>query len=153
MIRSGVNTQQGKQSGNGHLKISKALHISQNTIAKVIQKFKKDGSATILQRQPGRPRKLTSRQKRLLMRRLKKIAMNGMHGYHPRRMPFLKPMHIKVRLESAEDSFLCSDEIKIPVFGTNGFKSVWRQKGEDFKEKCMVPLSFSLQKKPNIYHI
>ncbi len=25
------------------------------------------------------------------------------------------------------------------VFGTDGFKAVWRRKGEEYKEKCMVP--------------
>lgn len=53
----------------GYKKINEAVHISQNTAAKVIQKFKKDGNATILQRRPGRPRKLPSRQERLLMRK------------------------------------------------------------------------------------
>ena len=56
------------KKGEGYKKISKALHISQNTVAKVIQKFKNDGSETIVQRRSGRPRKLTSRQERLLMR-------------------------------------------------------------------------------------
>ncbi len=32
-----------------------------NTVAKVVQRFKKDGTATISQRHPGRPRKLTPR--------------------------------------------------------------------------------------------
>ncbi len=36
----------------------------------VVQTFKKDGTATISQRRPGRPRKLTPRQERLLMRRV-----------------------------------------------------------------------------------
>ncbi|KAG2457390.1 TCB1 transposase, partial [Polypterus senegalus] len=166
------------RKGEGYKKISKALHISQNTVAKVIQKFKKDGSATILQRCPGRPRKLTSRQERLLMRRVEEncharslqlakavesqtgvtvsrdtirctLQRNGMHGYRPRRKPLLKPMHKKAHLEFARahaekdgdywDSILWSDETKITVFGTNGFKTVWHHKGEDFKEKCMVP--------------
>ncbi len=31
------------------------------------------------------------------------------------------------------------NETKINVFGTDGFKTVWRHKGEEYKEKCMVP--------------
>ncbi len=37
------------------------------------------------------------------------------------------------------DSILWSDETKINVFGTDGFKTVRRRKGEEYKEKCMVP--------------
>ncbi len=58
------------KKGEGYKKISKALLISQNTVAKVVQTFKKDGTATISQRRPGRPLKLTPRQERLLMRRV-----------------------------------------------------------------------------------
>ncbi len=54
------------KKGEGYKKISKALLISQNTVAKVVQTFKKDGTATISQRRPGRPRKLTPRQERIL---------------------------------------------------------------------------------------
>ena len=56
--------------GEAYKKISKALPISQNTVAKMVQKLK-DRSATISQRRPGRLRKLTPRQERLLMRRVK----------------------------------------------------------------------------------
>ncbi len=62
------------KKGEGYKKIRKALLISQNTVAQVVQTFKKDfrgrGTATISQRRPGRPRKLTPRQERLLMRRV-----------------------------------------------------------------------------------
>ncbi len=58
------------KKSEGYKKISKALLISQNTVAKVVQTFKKDGTATISQRRPGRPRKLTPRQERLQMRRV-----------------------------------------------------------------------------------
>ncbi len=63
------------KKGEGYKKISKALLISQNTVAKVVQTFKKDGTATILQRRPGRPRKLTPRQEVFWWERLKKIDM------------------------------------------------------------------------------
>ncbi len=60
------------KKGEGYKKISKALLISQNTVAKPVQTFKKDGTATILQRRPGHPWKLTPHQERLLMRRVEK---------------------------------------------------------------------------------
>ncbi len=139
------------KKGEGYKKISKALLISQNTVAKVVQTFKKDGTATISQRRPGRPRKLTPRQERLLMRRVEEnrhassLQMNGMHGCRPRKKPLLKPRHKKAHLDFARahadkdedywDSILWSDETKINVFGTDGFKTVWRRKGEEYKDK------------------
>ncbi len=118
------------KKGEGYKKISKALLISQNTVAKVVQTFKKYGTATISQRRPGRPRKLTPRQERLLMRRVEEnrhasslqlskevesqtgvtisrdtirrtLQRNGMHGCRPRKKPLLKPRHKKARLEFA----------------------------------------------------
>ncbi len=60
-----------------------------------------------------------------------------------------KARHKKARLEFARahadkdedywDSILWIDETKINVFATDGFKTVWRRKGEEYKEKCMVP--------------
>ncbi len=154
----------------GYKKISKALLIRQNTVAKVVQTFKKDGTATISQRCPGRPRKLTPRQERLLMRRVEEnrhasllqlskevesqtgvtISRDTIRRTLQRNgMPLLKPRHKKARLEFARahadkdedywDSILWSDESKINVFGTDGFKTVWCRKGEEYKEKCMVP--------------
>ena len=32
-----------------------------------------------------------------------------------------------------------SDETKIHIFGTDGVQIVWRRKGEEYNEKCMVP--------------
>ncbi len=163
------------KKGEGYKKISKALLISQNTVAKVVETFKKDGTATISQRRPGRPRKLTPRQERLLMRRVEEnrhssslqlskevesqigvtisrdtirrtLQRNGMHGCRPRKKPLLKPRHKKARLEFARahadkdedywDSILWSDETKIHVFGTDGFKTVWVAKVRNTKKNA-----------------
>ncbi len=34
---------------------------------------------------------------------------------------------------------LCSDETKINLFGSDGVKLVWRQPGEEYKDKCVLP--------------
>ena len=60
----------------------------------------------------------------------------GVHGCHPRRKPLLKMTHKKARKQFVEDMstkhmdywnhVLWSDEMKINLFGSNGFKHVWR---------------------------
>ncbi len=71
------------------------------------------------------------------------------HAWVPSTKEASPKAHKKARLEFARahadkdedywDSILWSDETKINVFGTDGFKTVWRRKGEEYKEKCMVP--------------
>ncbi len=58
-------------------------------------------------------------------------------------------MHKKARKQFAEDKqtkdmdywnhVLLSDETKINLFGSDGVKRVWRQPGEEYKDKCVLP--------------
>lgn len=108
------------KKGEGYKKISKALLISQITVANVIQKFKKDETAIVSLTRPGCPHMLTPRHECLLMRRVEENRhtsssqlakevesqtgvtvshdtkwltpqRNDMHGCHPRRKPSLNP--------------------------------------------------------------
>ncbi len=72
-----------------------------------------------------------------------------LHGSHPRRKPPLKMIHKKARKQFAEDKqtkdmdywnhVLRPNETKINLFGSDGVKRVWRQPGEDYKDKCVLP--------------
>ncbi len=72
----------------------------------------------------------------------------GLHGCRSRRKLLLKMMHKKARKQFAEDKqtqymdywnhVLWSDQTKIHLLGSDGVKRVWRQPGEEYKDKCVL---------------
>ena len=58
------------KKGKGYEKVAETPHISKNTMAKVIQNCKRRGHASAAARRPGRPRKMTPRAARSLVRQV-----------------------------------------------------------------------------------
>lgn len=120
------------EKGKGYKKIAETLHISKNTVAKVIQNYKRRGHASAVSRRPGRPGKMTPRAARSLIRKVKNhpevsaaalaqsladgglvtvsaqtvrrtLHKHNMHGRRPRRKPLLQARHKTARLSFAKD--------------------------------------------------
>lgn len=117
------------QSGEGYKKISQMFELSISTVRNVIRKWKDTGSVAVRER-CGRPKKISKRQKRRLVRKITEqpqttskelqedLASDGihvhrstvqralhdemLHGRVMRKKPFLRPQHKKNRLNYAK---------------------------------------------------
>lgn len=119
------------KTGQGYKKIANTLMLSCNTVAKILQRFKKSG-CTHNRARVGRPKKLSERAQRHIQMLSKKdrrrsavsIAAEieevegqpvstqtirrtlhhiGLYGCRPRKKPLLKAVHKKARQKFAED--------------------------------------------------
>ncbi len=156
------------KDGVGYKKIAKTLKLSCSTVAKTIQWFNRTGStqnrprhgltksaraqchiqrlclgnrcmsaASISAEVEGVGGQPVSAQ--TIHRTLHQI---GLYGCHPRRKPLLKMMHKKVHKQFAEDKQTKDMDYwnhKINLFGSDGVKRVWRQPGEEYNDKCVLP--------------
>ncbi|CAI9717491.1 transposase [Octopus vulgaris] len=136
------------KNGLGYKLISKRIHISVNTVAKVIQKHKDAGRISNRHRsdRPSNVMEDRSRTGSPLAQEVSSLngksesvqtvrrSLNqcGLHGCIPRRKPLLTTRHKPSHLSFAEtyvrkefwNTILCSDETKINLFRSNGIKRV-----------------------------
>uniref|UniRef100_A0A3B4T553 Uncharacterized protein n=1 Tax=Seriola dumerili TaxID=41447 RepID=A0A3B4T553_SERDU len=79
------------RKGHGYKRISKSMLLSLDTVAKVIQKFKKDGNVLVVVKKCKR-----------IGKQVRTPHRSGMHGCRARRKPLLKPEHRKACLAFAK---------------------------------------------------
>lgn len=163
-------------SGLGYRKISQQLGVPVNSVGTIIRHFKSQKSTLPLARS-GRPRKLSERAERKIARKVcnsprvtlgelqrdlentgvkvskdtisRTIHRKGIFSRSPRKTPLLKRMHVRSRLDFANefiakpkefwDNVLWSDETKIELFGRPGTQKVWRKKGTEYLPKNTIP--------------
>ncbi|KAF7250947.1 Transposable element Tcb1 transposase [Varanus komodoensis] len=97
------------KDGLGYKKIAKTLKLSCSTVAKTMQRFNRTGSTQNRPRH-GRPKKLSA----CVQRHIQRLALGNRH---------MSAASIATEVEGVVD----------------GVKCVWRQPGEEYKDKCVLP--------------
>ncbi|KAI4881877.1 hypothetical protein NFI96_003987, partial [Prochilodus magdalenae] len=164
------------KAGMGYRTIGKQLGEKATTVGAIIRKWKKCKITDNLPR-PGAPCKISPRGASVILRKVrnepritrqdlvndlnragttvsKKTISNtlrrqGLKSCSARKVPFLKPTHVKARLKFANDHLndpeeewekvMWSDETKIELFGLNSTRHVWRKKNDEYNPKNTIP--------------
>uniref|UniRef100_A0A3P9PPA4 Tc1-like transposase DDE domain-containing protein n=1 Tax=Poecilia reticulata TaxID=8081 RepID=A0A3P9PPA4_POERE len=164
------------KAGMGYRTIGKQLCEKATTVGAIIRKWKKYKITENLPRSEA-PCKISPRGASLILRKVrneprttrqdlvndlnragttgsKKTISNtlrrqGLKSCSARKVPFLKPTHVKARLMFANDHLndpeeewekvMWSDETKIELFGLNSTRHVWRKKNDEYNPKNTIP--------------
>ncbi|KAK3544229.1 hypothetical protein QTP86_008324 [Hemibagrus guttatus] len=155
------------QAGKTESAIGKQLGVKKSTVGAILRKWKTYKTTDNLPRS-GAPRKISPRGVKMitsknprttwgdlvndLQRAGTKVTKatisntlrhQGLKSCSARRVPLLKPVHVRARLKSAREhlddpeedweNVIWSDETKIELFGKNSTCRVWRRKNGNFE--------------------
>uniref|UniRef100_A0A8D0DHJ2 Transposase n=1 Tax=Sander lucioperca TaxID=283035 RepID=A0A8D0DHJ2_SANLU len=150
--------------------VADIFNVSKRQVERIRKRFEETGEVHDKSRS-GRPRKTTVQEDRLLLRQSRASPFSGLATRNPciynnslsnsltqrhglkscmaRKVPLLKPAHVKARLKFANDHLddpeeswekvMWSDETKIELFGHNSTNRVWRKKNDEYHSKNTIP--------------
>ncbi|KAK3548406.1 hypothetical protein QTP70_012648 [Hemibagrus guttatus] len=164
------------QAGKTESAIGKQLGVKKSTVGAIIRKWKTYKTTDNLPRS-GAPRKISPRGVKMITRTVSKnprttrgdlvndlqragtkvtkatisntLHRQGLKSCSARRVPLLKPVHVRARLKFAREhlddpeedweNVIWSDETKIELFGKNSTCRVWRRKNAGLHPKNTIP--------------
>ncbi|KAK3522412.1 hypothetical protein QTP86_010117 [Hemibagrus guttatus] len=164
------------QAGKTESAIGKQLGVKKSTVGAIIRKWKTYKTTDNLPRS-GAPHKISPRGVKMITRKVSKnprttrgdlvndlqragtkvpkatigntLRHQGLKSCSARRVPLLKPVHVRARLKSAREhlddpeedweNVIWSDETKIELFGKNSTCRVWRRKNAELHPKNTIP--------------
>ncbi|KAK3522938.1 hypothetical protein QTP86_009712 [Hemibagrus guttatus] len=164
------------QAGKTESAIGKQLGMKKSTVGAIIRKWKTYKTIDNLPRS-GALRKISPRGVKMITRTVNKnprttrgdlvndlqragtkvtkatisntLRRQGLKSCSARRVPLLKPVHVRARLKFAREhlddaeedweNVIWSDETKIELFGKNSTCGVWRRKNAELHPKNTIP--------------
>ncbi|KAK3550480.1 hypothetical protein QTP86_029423, partial [Hemibagrus guttatus] len=164
------------QAGKTESAIGKQLGVKKSTVGAIIRKWKPYKTTDNLP-QSGAPRKISPHGVKMITRTVSKnprttrgdlvndlqragtkvtkatisntLRRQGLKSCSARRVPLLKPVHVRARLKFAREhlddpeedweNLIWSDETKIELFGKNSTCRVWRRKNAELHPKNTIP--------------